>query len=269
MLTTLLFGVVPSWRAVQVDPQTAARLGARDATKGQTRFGLGKTLVGMQVALSLVMIATAALLIDSWRQLSTLDPGFRSDGVLMVGVNSRPAQLAPEVRGLVYRQILERLRGLPDTAAAGAAWRTPFGANAVITIEVAGSASASAVQARIPDNEVSEGYFATIGTPIIAGRDFNTDDVAAAPEVAIVNEELSRTFFAGDALGKRFRVLDGASLSPPVQIVGIVGNTKENSLIEASKAIVYFATNRSARPAAVYNFIVRARGTTAALAPEV
>jgi predicted permease len=267
--TGLLFGLAPAWRAAGVDLQAATKPAARTIGQSRTRLALGKALVVSQIALSLLMIAAAGLLVGSWRRAAMLDPGFQSDGVLLVAVNTRSAQLPPDQRAATYRRILDRLRALPDTSAASAAWRTPFGANAQIAIHVGAASAAPAAQARVPYNEVSEGYFATLRTPLVAGRDFTSADVPTAPEVAIVNQELARAFFGGAAVGRQFRVVENNGLSAPVEIVGIVANTKENSLQETDKPIVYFPLTHNSRPGAGYNFAVRARGSTATLAPSV
>src|SRR5207248_6771032 len=83
-LTGLLFGLVPAWRAGRVDPQAAMKAQGRGVAEGHSRFSMGKALVIVQVALSLVLIVGAGLLVGSWRRLSTTDPGFKSAGVLLV-----------------------------------------------------------------------------------------------------------------------------------------------------------------------------------------
>src|SRR6185436_2681597 len=91
ILTALVFGLVPAWRAVRVDAGAAIQPGGRGIAEGYSRFGVGKTLVVAQVALSLVMVAGAGPLLGSWRRLVTVDPGFRSRGVVLVSANARPA----------------------------------------------------------------------------------------------------------------------------------------------------------------------------------
>jgi predicted permease len=270
-LTGLLFGLAPAWRAACVDLQAALKPQGRTVDSGRARFGLGKALVVAQIALSLVMIVGAGLLAGSWRRLATLDPGFRSAGVLLAGVNTRPARIPAERLSATYSRILERLRALPGVATASAAGLTPFGnTNAAITIHVEGYTPTSANDARARFNQVSDGYFATIGTRILAGRDFNRGDVATAPPVAIVNEELARKFFGGaQAHGQRLRQRWGRDLSPPVEIVGIAANIKESSEPGASQPTVYYPLSQVAQPWPAISFALRAEGAPAALIPSV
>ena len=269
-LTGVLFGLAPAWRAVGVDPHTVMKPSGRGIAEGHSRFSIGKALVVAQITLSLAMIAGAGLLLDSWRGLVAVDPGFRSDGVLLANVDTRPTRLSGDKRSVTYNRILERLRAIPGAAVASAAWRTPFGSNAQIAIEVEGYAPASANEARVQMNQVSDGYFATIGTPLLAGRDFNTGDVPSSPKVAIISEELARRFFAGaSALGQHFRVPAGSSFSDPIEIIGVAADTKEFDLREESKPIVYFAFGQEKSPGPSFNFALRTEGSPSSLIPGV
>lgn len=269
-LTGLLFGLAPAWRAAHVDPLATLKPSGRGAAEGHSRFSTSRALVVAQIALSLVMIAGAGLLLSSWRRIVSLDPGFRSEGVLLVSVATGLARIPAEQRGMTYSRILERLRAIPGVAVASVAWRTPFGGNARIPIDVEGFTPPSGDDARVQMNQVSEGYFATLRTPILAGRDFNQGDTPALPEVAIVNEELARKFFGGArALGQHFRVPSGDGFSQPIEIIGIVANTKEFNLREANLPIAYFSLSQETRPGPSFNFALRTEGSPAALIPSV
>src|SRR5262245_6541882 len=269
-LTGVLFGLAPAWRASQVDPLATLKPGGHGVAEGYSRFSTSKALVVAQIALSLVMITGAGLLLGSWRRLVALDPGFRSEGVLLVSVATGLARIPAEQRGMTYSRVLERLRAIPGVAVASAAWRTPFGSNARIAIDVEGFTPTPGDDTRVQMNQVSEGYFATIRTPILAGRDFNQGDTPTLPEVAIVNEELARKFFGGArALGQHFRVPSGAGFSHPIEIIGIVANTKEFNLREAGLPIAYFSLSQETRPGASFNFALRAEGSPSALIPSV
>ena len=268
----------PAWRAVRVELLAAMTPGGRGVAAGHSRFGVGKALVVAQIALSLVMITGAGLLIGSWQRLATLDPGFRSAGVLLAGVNTRPAGIPADQLGDTYRRILERLRAIPGVAAASAAAITPFGTtNMQLVIAVEGYTSTPGDDTSVRLNNVSDGYFATIGTRLLAGRDFNGGDVPGSPAVAIVNEELARRFFGGArpgstgaeaAIGQHFRVKVGNGLSPPVEIVGIAANTKEVDLHESSLPIVYYALSQYTQPNPG-NYVLRTEGSPSALMPSV
>src|SRR5262249_60557773 len=101
-------------------------------------------------------------------------------------------------------------------------------------------------------------------------RDFNDSDVPTSPKVAIVSEELARKFFGGvRAIGQQFRVQEGKAYGPPVQIVGIVQNSKYQSMREEAQPIAYFATRQSDHPSGSGNFEVRVRGDAALSIPSI
>src|SRR5262245_12529838 len=127
MATGILFGLAPAWRARRVDPHTAMKSHGRGFAEGHSRFGVGKALVVAQVALSLVLVVGAALLLGSWRRLATTNPGFQSNGVLVVRATFRRSDSAATRGGALHRQILERLRATPSVIAASASVITPVG----------------------------------------------------------------------------------------------------------------------------------------------
>jgi predicted permease len=273
-LTSVLFGLAPAGllfaprKSQAVDPHLLIKSGGRTLGEGPSRFSIAKTLVVAQIALSLVMVIGAGLLVTTWQQLVAIDPGFRSDGVLLTSVNTRPARLPRNQLGPTYTRILDDLRAMPGVVSASAAWVPPFTANSRLAIDVAGFTPAMPGDAVVRLNQISDGYFRTLRTPLLAGRDFGPTDVPTSPSVAIVNEALARKFFGvADVVGRTFRVKEGAGLSEPVQIVGVAGNTKWMTLREESQAIVYYALGQ-AQPEGI-SFVLRGEGAASALAPGV
>jgi len=271
MATGILFGLAPAWRARGVDPHTAMKSHGRGFAEGHSRFGVGKALVVAQVALSLVLVVGAALLLGSWRRLATTNPGFQSNGVLIVRASFRRSDSVPTRGGALYRQILERLRATPGVMAASASAITPIGQSSWNNvIEVAGYSPKSEQDALVWMNEVTSGYFTTMRSAIVAGRDFNDSDVPTSPKVAIISEELARKFFGGaGAIGRQFRVQEGKAYGPPIQIVGIVQNSKYQSLREDAEPIAYLAASQSDDPSLSGSFEVRVRGDAALAIPTM
>jgi predicted permease len=268
ILTGVIFGLAPAWRSTRSRPYLAMKANDRMVPEGHSRFRLGNALVVAQVALSLVMIACAGLLLGSWRRLAGLDPGFRSDGVLLVRVNTRPAQIEADQRGVIFNRILERLRELPGVAHASAADLTPFDNTSMeVVIQVPGFNPVSEDEAAVRLNRVSDGYFASMGVSILGGRDFNSGDVSTSRPVAIVNEQMARKFF-GDrpAIGQHFRA---GGFSGPVEVIGIAADTKESSLDEASQPIVYCALSQRTQLEQSINFALRTGGSPSLLIPGV
>jgi predicted permease len=264
--TGILFGLVPAWRARAVDPQVAMKSHARGVADGHTRFTLGKALVVAQVALSLVLVAGAGLLVGSWRRLATVDPGFRSDGVVVATASISRTAASVEQRAALFQQMLERLGATPGVVSVATARVTPMGDDSWNdVIQVAGFFPKSELDALVWMNEVSPGYFGTMGTPLIAGRDFSAVDVPTSPTVAIVTESLARHFFgAVDVVGRQFRIQKGREYGPPVEIIGVVKDSKYGSMRDEHQSIAYLAQTQSAATRGSTTFIVRTRGDVGA-----
>ena len=269
--TGILFGLAPAWRAGRVDPHTAMKSHGRGVTGGRSRVALGKALVVTQVALSLVLVTAAGLLLGSWRRLDTVDPGFRPKGVLLASVNTRRAGIPDSLRPAMYRDVLERVRGIPGVESASASKVTPIGRamwNNIIKVD--GYTPKSPDDAVVWMNAVSDRYFATLGTPFIIGRDFHRRDTPTSAKVVIVTESLARRFFGTTgALGRRFRIEEGKEFGPPFEVVGVVKDTKYESLREKDPVVAYFPMSQDPSWEETISIEVRARGDISAVIPMV
>ncbi|MDQ3950595.1 MAG: ABC transporter permease, partial [Gemmatimonadota bacterium] len=262
-VTAALFGLVPAWRATRVDPQTAMKATGRGVAEGHARFTLGKALVTAQVALSLVLVVGAGLLVGSLRKLSTQAPGFRSDGVLIVDANLRRANISPDQLPRARRELLEWARTIPGVRSASTVSITPvsgYGWNDVLIVD-GFTPGGDVDDAQSWFNEVSDGYFATLETRLLAGRDFDASDVPGSGKVAIVNDAAARHYFGtSSVLGRQFRTQVGDSASVPYTIVGVVENAKYNNLREETRRVVYLPASQSTKPEPQVTFVVRAGG---------
>jgi predicted permease len=270
-LTGLLFGLVPAWRAGRVDPQVAMKAQGRGVAEGHSRLGLAKMLVVTQVALSLVLIVGAGLLLTSWRRLSTVDPGFRREHVLLVDADTRGVGTPPEQRLALHEQMLDEIRALPGVRSASASQITPIGGaqwNEDLKIE---RATATSTKDNVAwANAVSEGYFATLGIPMLAGRDFGRQDTKSSPRVAIVDEALATQFFGTPAaVGRRFQKQEGKGWGPSIEIVGVVGTTKYRSLRDSAQPIMYFPRAQEAAEAQGVAFEVQTTAAAGAITPSI
>jgi putative ABC transport system permease protein len=262
VITCLLFGLVPAMRATHLAPASAIRAGARGATAGRERFGLRRALVSTQVALSLVLLVGALLFVRSLQKLLAVDPGFQSEGILAVSLDLRRPNYPKERRPIVYRDLLERISTRPGVVSAAQVGITPVsgsGWNQSVLPEGAASGE-SGKNAFF--NRVSPGYFRTMGTTIIAGRDFDERDTLSSPRVAIVNEAFAKTFFGGaNPVGRTFRYQAGAGEQDPVfQIVGFVRNTKYYELREDPREIGFFPIAQDPTPGAGASYVMRTAG---------
>ena len=262
LLTALLFGVAPAWRATRVSPQVAMSARGRGIAEGHARFTTGKALVAAQVALSLVLLVGAGLMIGSLRNLASIDPGFRPGGVLAARVDfTRAADRA--AWPALHREMLDRVRAVPDVRSAAMAQITPLG-----TSSWNGKVQVEGMEPR-PDggplfwfNEVSDGFFETMGVRLLAGRDFAPSDASGAEPVAIVNESVAKVLF-GDAspLGRKLLRSFGPEVLDARTIIGVVADSKYRDLRESSSATIYLPSAQSDFPSATASLMVRGTGS--------
>jgi putative ABC transport system permease protein len=269
--TALLFGLAPAWLSTRMQPSAAMKSGGHGATE-QARFSFGRTLVIVQVALSLALVVCAGLLLGTFRKLAATDPGFRQEQVLLVAVDVRDARLPPPQRRAVFRDLLDRLRTRPGVRAASSSDLTPVsgaGRNALVVVE--GFVPTNARDALVFLNLVSDGYFDTMGTPLAAGRDFDERDTPGSPKVVIVNETMARKFFGRTSpLGRSLRVQNGATLEAPLEIVGVARDTKYGTLREEARPILYLPGSQATAPAREsLNFELRSAGAARDVIPGV
>jgi putative ABC transport system permease protein len=265
IFTALLFGLAPAWRGTAVNPQSAMKANGRGVIEG-SKFGLGKALVVAQVALSLVLVVGAGLMLSTFFRLETLDAGFDREHVLLVNVDLRNGNYPQERRGAAMREMLEHLRAVPGVRSASASNMTPVsGGFWSENLEVEGYTSKGGEESLVYFNEVSDRYFETLRTDLIAGRDFNTHDTAESPKVAIVNQTAAKKFFGGgNPIGKRFREEEGDKMGPWIEIVGMVKDSKYGSLREDILPTAFTAASQDATPM-WYTFEVSAAGSPTAV----
>ena len=238
LLTSVLFGVAPALRSTRVDAGPALK-GARSVGEGAARFWFGKALVMAQVALSLVVLVGAGLFLGTLRNLRTMDAGFERRGILMVSVEPGSAGLRGARLAGFYEALLQRVQGLPGVRAASLSLLTPIAGGGVdFTAKVEGYTPQPHEDTSVYVNYVSPGYFATFGTPLVAGRDFDRHDRTDSPLVAIVNETMARYYFHNASPLGRWVALGDRQ---PAEIVGVVADAKYTSLREPTHRTVYQA----------------------------
>jgi putative ABC transport system permease protein len=250
LLTGLLFGLVPALRAARVNLHEAIKEAARGSASRSTRR-VNDAFVIAQLALSLVLLVGAALLLESFRNLLSVDPGFHAANV-WTGRVDLPTDKYPDdahVRSF-YGRLLESVEHLPSVRAAGLCQRLPFfGGGDGNTFSAEGlepSPSEPLLQSWYRD--VSPGYFDAMGIPLLSGRTFLETDTDTSPSVAIVDETLARRFWPGeDPVGKRLRVGRAAWKTPLTTVVGVVASVKHRSLDEDFSYYVYWPVSQDVR----------------------
>ena len=263
ILTCMLFGLLPALRATHLSPASAMRSSGRSATASRERFSLRRALVITQVALSLVLLVGALLFVRSFRKLLTNDPGFQAEGILSVGVDFGKAPIAKDQRQNVFRELREKFSAIPGVVSVAQVGSTPVSDSSWDQDIGVEGAPAAGSQKKSWFNRTSPGYFRTMGTRLIAGRDFNDHDTLSGAKVAIINEEFGRKFFPGkNPVGHTFRIDSQAGKPEPLfQIVGVVENTKYHSLREDFIPIGFFPVEQDETPDSGANFLLRIAGS--------
>jgi predicted permease len=270
VVTCVLFGVAPALRATRTTPGAALKTGGRGSTEGRERLTLRRGLVATQVALSLVLVAGALLFARTLANLLTVDTGFQQSGLAVLSVDMTRLDVPKEHRTEYKRTLVERIRAVPGVAGAADVAIPPLGGggwNNEIYIEGADPSTKKLSFF----NSVSPGYFAMLGVPIVAGRDFDHGDTPQSTKVAIVNEEFARRFVGGaDPLGSRLLVV-GAPEDPPqsYEIVGLVKDTKYRTLRENTAAVAFLASSQEAEPDLFVQILVRSKGSIGELLPSL
>src|SRR5947209_2035269 len=257
-LTCILFGLAPALGATRISPQAAMKAGSRGLTAGRERFGLRQLLVVSQVAMSLVLLFGALLFVRTLRNLMTVEAGFRQGGILVTDLDYSQLNIPMQSRLEYKRQILDRIRALPGIDAAAATAIVPISGNGMNDeVWVSGTERSKGKTTWL--NVVSSEYFKTLGTPLLAGRDFNESDTATSPKVAIVNETFAKQLGLGaNPLGKMFR-REATSREPELdfQIVGLVKDTKYLELREDFVPIAYMPVAQSPRQDSDIQLVLR------------
>lgn len=229
VVTCALFDLVPALRSSRAAPAVALKSGSRGTTSGRERFSFQRTLVISQIAISMVLLVSALLFIRSFRNLMTLDPGFREDGILVGFINMRHLELSEENYEALLRDLVQQLRLIPGVESVATSMHVPLDGNTWSLRVRVGDAEGSS-----KFTWVSPAYFQTMGVPILIGRDFNDRDIRTSPCVVIVNQTLVSRFLSGaNPLGKTIRTAPEPGY-PPAQceIVGLVKDTKYAGLRE-------------------------------------
>jgi predicted permease len=241
LLTSLVFGLLPAVRG----SRTEITLSLKDRSGALSAGGISlrRMLVGIQVALSLLLLVGAGLFVRTLRNLQTLGPGFPTDHLLTFTINPSLNGYSDEETKSFYERLNVNLQTMPGVASVGFstmpllkgyAWQ-----NAVLGKDFEGAP----IEEQPVLSEVGPDYFATLGIPIIAGRAFTAqDDGPAKHKYAVVNESFARKYFPGrEPIGQRFGLVnDMEPVSPDIEVIGVVPDKKYRDLRESPPAQAFF-----------------------------
>ena len=259
VLTCMLFGLTPAIRVTRREPGAVMKAGGRGLTASRERFSLRRALVVAQVALSLILVASALLFARSLNNLRTVDTGFHQEGVLIARADFERLNLAPERYPAFKDELLDRIRAIPGVEAAAVVHEIPLddwgGANVWMDDADARTGKHTNLSRVGPD------YFRTLQIPLLAGREFNASDRVGTPKVAMVNETFARKFLNGsNPVGHRFWV-EATPGDPETayEIVGLVRDTKYEDLREEFGPIAYYAAAQNAGAGPGAPLMIRSR----------
>ena len=268
LLTGVILGIFPALHASRSDPIDSLK----DSSRGTTSRQAGRLRAGLliaEVALSLVLVVGAVLLIDSFRRLQNVDPGFHPENVTTFFVGLPPGSYPDiEKQGLFFQNALEKLKTVPGVTFAAAGSSLPASENG-------NTRSPAAVEGRplppVSDrticvrSTISPGFLETLGIPIKQGRDFNWRDRPGAPDVVIINESMAKKLFPGEnPIGRR--LITGIQ-SIPREIVGVSADVRSESLSLPPGMEMYYPSTQL--DGAFLNVIVRSSRPAASLRQEL
>ena len=244
LMATLLFALAPAMQASRIDLASAMKAESAGVVGGGRRAVTRSVLVMAQVALSFVLLVGAGLLIQSLRAIQNTSPGFSTRGVLATSVDFVAAGYHPQrIKGF-QDELIGRLQALGEVESAAFARMTPFTyrsySSAAIAVE--GYETPADEQLTADYNEIGPAWLATMGIPLVSGREFTRADNETAPPVAVINELMAARYWRGqDPVGRRFQV-NGRW----VQVAGIAKMSKYRNLTETARPFFYLPMRQSA-----------------------
>ena len=243
LVTGILFGFAPAWRAIKLDPNTSLKAGGRggqsDGGLFLRRHRLRGLLVASELALSLVLLIGAGLLIRSFVRLQSVAPGFTADNVLsMQFAVSDPKYHDEKVLSNFYREVESRVAHLPGVIAEGATSALPLtGSVGWGGIHVEGYNPPPGQELQVDLRDATADYFRTMQIPLVAGRFFSDQDNLDSTKVAVIDQKFAQRFWPNnDAVGKHLWF----DPKKPILIVGVVGVVKQYGLDTDGKIATYF-----------------------------
>ncbi len=271
LVTGIIFGLAPGLHVTRSELNDTLKSGGRaTGTAGQQR--LRTAFVIAEVALAFVLLIGAGLLIRSFQQLQSVRPGFEPQSTITAVVSLPDARYARLTSQAAFvGQLLSRVRSIRDVRSAALASFVPFdGKETLLTFEVEGEPASRPADRRLAQwRVVSDGFFATMGVPVVRGRTFTSRDSESAPRVAVISTSLAHSFFRSkDPIGRRITLDD---LTDPkaewFTVVGIVEDVRYRSLDTAPRPLLYYPASQQQFPE--FTLVARTAGDPMGVVPTV
>jgi predicted permease len=252
----LIFGAAPALQLARLDPQLTLRAGASTPPRNRLRH----TLMGVEVALAVVVLLAAGIFLRGFMQTRNEDTGFRRDGVLLAAYDLSGRNIDVASTRTFTANLLDRVRALPGIEAAALATSVPLDIHGMPMrfFALEGRARTDDTQDQALTNTVSPGYFAVMGLPLVAGKDFAELRDAAAPPQVVVNQAFVRRYLDGaDGLGRRVEMRGRAYV-----ISGVVRDSLYNAFGEPPTPILYISLRDRPSPSSEIHLRTRAGSET-------
>ncbi|HWP44968.1 MAG TPA: ABC transporter permease [Blastocatellia bacterium] len=268
LATGLGFGVAPALHASRPNLNETLKDAGRGTSAGVRRQRIRSLLVVSEVALAFVLLVGGTLLIRSFYTLQQVDPGFNPENALAVTISLPSAKYQKNAQMVsFFDQLIKRVSALPGVESVGGTYVLPIIDDFILGVEVEGRPQERDTD--LPKTNyfaVTPGYFRAMGIPLIRGRDFTERDVEGQKRVVIINRTMADALFPGeDPIGKRIHITMGEEIFR--EIVGVVGDVKQNGLDQQTKNQTYepFAQD----PSTLMKLIVRSSGDPTSLAGAI
>ena len=264
----LMAGVAPAFGSTRIGMSSALRTMNSSESRGAKRTRT--SLVIAEVALAVVLTIAAGLMVQTLRNLQTVDPGFRAGSLLTFHVQPTGTRFKDASVADYYRSVLERVRAIPGVQSAGAIQHLPFSGYSWNTpIDVEGHVVApGATRPTASSRFVTPEYFATMQQPLLAGRPIEDAD-RERPDIVVVNRVFAERFFGSPeaAIGRGVQMRSNRGIGPRMTIVGVVGNVRHEALTREPGPELYNSVGRNTIPAMM--LAVRTAGDPRTVIPVV
>jgi predicted permease len=240
LVTGLVFGLAPALRASRADVVSALKTDTPAMRVGGRRFSLQGALVVGQVSLSLLLLVGAMLFLKTLRAAATIDPGFRTDNMLLLDISPRPGEEGRIDPQQVALQVRDRVAAIPGVTRVTWANNVPLGLDMGRRgIAVDGYRARDGEDMEFHYANVGPRYFETLEVPLVRGRGFADEDRAGAPPVVVVNQAFAKKFWGdADPIGKRLSA--SGDNGPWLEVVGVARDGKYVTISESSRPFVYY-----------------------------
>jgi macrolide transport system ATP-binding/permease protein len=237
LMVTLVVGLIPAFQTRKLDVAGPLKAESSGVVGARGKAWMRSGLVVFQVSLSFILLVGAALLLESLQKIRTTSPGFSTTRVVTTGVSLVAAGYDVAQAKVFQDELIDRLSAMPGVESAAFARLTPmgYGSYSSTRIAVDGYEPPLEEQPAIEYNQVSPAYFATLGIPLLAGREFTRRDDENAPLVAVVNRTMMTRYWGGqDPIGRRLKVKGGWA-----RVIGVAADSKYQSMRETPTPFFY------------------------------